>query len=337
VLPQKKQKIVLEKLHTNQRLLVTELFKMGLAIEMVDEDIELLKVISDDEQFFLLDRFTTVPNYISVTMTADKYLTKEILAKNGIAVPVGNFYCGEEKPRALAYASKLGFPIVFKPNHGSHGDFVCPCLNDKKELRLAIDHFVKHHNNKTAFIIEKYFIGREHRIFMTARNEFAVLERDPAHVFGDGKSTLKQLITYENIRRQKKSRRYLCPISVDAEMKRYLKQHSLTCHYIPKKGEKVYLRWTSNLAKGGVSIDHTNQVHPSVISIAKKVLKIFDLPVVGIDYITGDISQKASFDNYRIIEVNSNPGVAMHHYPAKGKSVNVARMLSRVMFPKVYE
>jgi D-alanine-D-alanine ligase-like ATP-grasp enzyme len=104
--------------------------------------------------------------------------------------------------------------------------------------------------------------------------------------------------------------------------------------YIPKEKEKVYLRYTSNLALGGVSIDATEKAHVSVIEIAKQALSTFSgMPCVGIDFITQDITADQSGIIHAIIEVNSNPGLTMHMQPAVGKPQNVASYLADVMFP----
>ena len=102
--------------------------------------------------------------------------------------------------------------------------------------------------------------------------------------------------------------------------------------HVPKFDEKIYLRLTSNIAKGGISHDLTDIAHPSAIDIANKVASVIKLPFMGIDFITDDISKPQNFDSYRIIEVNSCPGFAMHMYPCVGRPVNVAEMAVNVMF-----
>jgi cyanophycin synthetase len=78
----------------------------------------------------------------------------------------------------------------------------------------------------------------------------------------------------------------------------------------------------------------TDEVHPSVKELAIKTLACFPgLPVAGLDMLCEDPTKELSNDNYVIIEINSNPGLAMHTYPTKGKSRDVAQLLLEVMFP----
>ena len=102
--------------------------------------------------------------------------------------------------------------------------------------------------------------------------------------------------------------------------------------YIPSKDEKVYLRLTSNIAKGGVSHNMTSVVHPSAIEIAKKVIKLIPLPFLGIDFVTEDITKPQTYNSYRILEVNSSPGFAMHLLPAVGEPIDVGEYAIKVLF-----
>ena len=91
---------------------------------------------------------------------------------------------------------------------------------------------------------------------------------------------------------------------------------------------------------GGICEDYTDRVHPSVIDIGMRVLDVFPgLPYVGIDYMTNSIEELQNDDSYRIIEINTVPGVHMHFRPAIGKSQNIAKYMVDMIFPetKMYE
>lgn len=80
----------------------------------------------------------------------------------------------------------------------------------------------------------------------------------------------------------------------------------------------------------------TDVAHASVKLLAQKALAAFpNMPVAGLDLLCENVSEDLTNDNYVIIEVNSNPGLAMHTYPTEGKSINVAEDLLKVMFPYI--
>jgi len=324
----------LTKLHSNQRLLVEELMNRGIKVEMVDPEIELLKVIWQDRSEYLLDRFNSVAPHNLVKLSADKYLTKKLLSENGLNVAQGELFYGNQFEKAETYAKSMGFPVVIKPNWGSHGDCVYSNIHSSDTLEEYIRDFVKKNDTDSPFLLERQFIGKEYRIFITSRGDFAVLHRDPAHVVGDGQHTILELVTITSAKRTNRQNNSLCPIVLDKTSEDYLVMTNRRLTDIPANNEKVYLRSTSNIAKGGVSSDATDIVHPSVIDKAKQALGVFSgLPCVGIDLMTTDITKKQTKDNYVVLEVNSNPGLAMHMFPGIGKSRNVAKYLADVLFP----
>ena len=185
-----------------------------------------------------------------------------------------------------------------------------------------------------AFIIEKQFEGKEYRVFLTKTGDYAVLHREPAHVIGDGKHSIKELIEIENKKRKERVN-CLCPIAVDEITENYMKKYHILMEYIPKKNEKVYVRHNSNVAKGGLCIDYTDKIHPSVIENCKQILNTFSgLAYVGIDYMSKDITREQTSDMYNIVEVNTVPGIHMHMKPSEGKPRNVAKYMVDMIFPE---
>ncbi|MDO8507905.1 MAG: ATP-grasp domain-containing protein [bacterium] len=321
-------------MHTNQKLLVDELKRRGAKVRDADPEIELIEVIYEGRKEFLLDRFSSLSPYNLVKMTADKYLTKNLLRKNGISAPEGEVFSAHSFKEAVEYAQKIGFPVVVKPNWGSHGDSVFVEIKNERELVSAVNHLEEETGVNTLFLVEKHLPGKEYRVFITIEGKYAVLNRDPAHVIGDGKHNISELGEIESKKRDDRKKRYLCPIVFDRQVDNFLKESGKDLRYIPKKDEKIYLRKTSNLAKGGVSEDVTDEVHSSVIDIAQKVLDVFQgLPFIGLDIMTENIDEPQTKSSYGIVEVNSNPGLSMHMMPGKGKSRNVASYLADVMFP----
>ncbi len=322
-------------LHTNQKVLLNALIRHGAKIDITDKDCEVIRVFYNGKETYLLDRFTEVVSFNWVILTADKMFVKDLLLKNNISTPLGDIFSGFSKDIIKPYVEELGYPVVLKPVCGSHGDNVYSRLLDYEQLNKAVNRFIKKEGQDSDFIIEEYFPGFEHRIFITQKGDYAVLKREPAYVIGDGINTIIQLIKTENKRRKelkKVSETALCPIVIDEHVKKYLKEEGKSLNDIPNRNEKVYLRLTSNIAKGGVSHNMTKEVHPSVIEIAKKVASIIPLPFMGIDFITEDISKPQTYDSYRIIEVNSSPGFAMHMLPAIGEPVDVGEYAIKVLF-----
>jgi cyanophycin synthetase len=330
----------LKKLHTNQRLLIEALYSHGASVRILDPFEELIEVSYNGKIDFLLDRFSSKVPYHVVKMSADKHFTKNLLRNNHISTPIGHVFTSHTFFEAIEYAKTI-YPVVLKPNWGSHGDDVQVNLKNEEELKKAIFVFIENNNNDSAFIIEQFYPWQEYRLFITSAGGFAVIHRQSASIIGNGIDNIEQLVEQENkyrIELKKSVNTALCPIVLDYEVNRYLCEQNLTTLFIPPLGQQIFLRAESNLAKGGKAIDMTDIVHPSIKQLAINTLSCFPgLPVAGLDLLCKDITTSINEDNYTIIEVNSNPGLTMHTYPTEGKSRNVAKLLVEVMFTDLIE
>ena len=324
------------KLHTNQRLLVKEMQSRGINVDIIYKEIELIKAEYGKHIEWILDRDSSITPYSVSIICGDKYITKKILERNDISVPIGEKFLPNEWELSILYARKIGFPVVAKPVFGSHGDNIYMDIESEKELKDIVQN-VFANKLKTSFIIEKQFDGKEYRVFLTKEGKYAVLHREPAHVIGDGKHSILELIKIENKKREERTN-CLCPIAVDEITEIYMKKNNISMEDIPNKNQKVYLRHNSNVAKGGLCIDYTDKIHSSVIENCKKVLNVFSgLSYVGIDYMSKDIENNQSTDNYNIVEVNTVPGIHMHMKPSEGKARNVAKYMVDMIFPETKE
>ncbi len=321
--------IELNALHTNQRLLVKELQSRGVDVRIIDQSLELLEAEYKGHKEFLLDRDSSISPYPASVISGDKYLAKTLMKQAGFSVVEGKKFYPDEVDNALVYAQQLKFPLVVKPNFGSHGNGVHMDLDNLCQVKEATESL------DSAFIVEEQFEGKEHRVFVDKNGNYAVLHRDPAHIIGNGEKTIEQLAKEETEKRMNPRTNCLCPIILDEAVNEFLARNGKDLNYVPKSGEKVYLRHNSNVAVGAMCEDYTDKIHPSVIQICKEVLEVFHgLSYAGIDFLTKDVTVHQTPENYRIIEVNSVPGIHMHMHPGKGKPRNVAKYLADMIFPE---
>lgn len=331
-------KNIYENLHSNQKILIYEMLKRGINVEVIDDEKEIIKASYNGHDEILCDRDSSIMPYNVSILAGNKGFTKKNLFDNGISVPVGGTFLARDIKYVKQAFHVLGCPVVIKPTFGSHGFDVYINLNTEEEIEDALTKIINHRGPNTEILIEEYFPAKEYRVFLTIEGKYAVLLRDPAHVYGDGIHTIGELIAEENYNRMNPRTNALCEIIVDSELKKYIKDKGLSLDSIPDKGEKVYLRPNSNVATGGICEDYTDKVHPSVIKIGLEVLKAFPgLPYVGIDFMTNNISQEQTDESYRIIEINTVPGVHMHFRPAIGKSQNIAKYIVDLIYPETRE
>ncbi|HEY9633214.1 MAG TPA: cyanophycin synthetase [Coleofasciculaceae cyanobacterium] len=268
---------------------------------------------------------------LAVELACDKEGTKQILRDAGVPVPRGTvIYYMDELEAAIEDVG--GYPIVIKPLDGNHGRGITIDIQSWQEAEQAYD--VAREISR-GVIVERFYPGRDHRILVINGKLVAVAERVPAHVVGDGKSTIEELIeqTNRDPNRGEGHDNVLTKIIVDRNSFSLLHRQGYTLETVLKQGEVCYLRATANLSTGGIAVDRTDDVHPENIWLAQRVAKIIGLDIAGIDVVTPDITKPLREVDGVIVEVNAAPGFRMHVCPSQGLPRNVAAPVMDMLFP----
>lgn len=276
---------------------------------------------------------TDYSGILGVELACDKEGTKTILRSAGVPVPRGTVirYLDE---LADAIEEVGGFPIVIKPLDGNHGRGITIDINSMDEAEAAYD-AASAASKSRSVIVERYYKGRDHRLLVINGKLVAVAERVPAHVIGDGKSTIQELIdeTNRDPNRGVGHDNVLTKIEVDRNTHQLLAKKGYTLDTVLPAGEICYLRATANLSTGGIAIDRTDEIHPENVWLAERVAKIIGLDICGMDVVTPDISRPLREVDGVIVEVNAAPGFRMHVCPSKGLPRNVAAPVLDMLFP----
>ncbi len=111
----------------------------------------------------------------------------------------------------------------------------------------------------------------------------AAARREPAHVIGDGVSTIEQLIAIVNSdpRRSDGHGTVLSKIKIDAVAIGVLTEQGVTPESIPAAGRKILIRRNANLSTGGTATDVTDIVHPDVARQAVEAARVIGLDIAA--------------------------------------------------------
>lgn len=90
-----------------------------------------------------------------------------------------------------------GYPIVIKPLDGNHGRGITIDIKTWADAEHAYD-LASEASKTRSVIVERYYKGSDHRVLVINGKLVAVSERVPAHVVGDGHSTIETLIEETN-------------------------------------------------------------------------------------------------------------------------------------------
>jgi cyanophycin synthetase len=270
---------------------------------------------------------------LAVELACDKEGTKTILKDGGIPVPRGTViqYLDE---LSAAIEEVGGFPIVIKPLDGNHGRGISIDVKTQQEAEEAYD-LASAASKTRSVIVERYYKGSDHRILVINGKVAAVAERIPAHVVGDGRSTIEELIeiTNQDPNRGDGHANVLTKITIDKTALNVLEKQGYELTSILPQGAIAYLRATANLSTGGIAVDRTDEIHPENVWIAQRVAKLIGLDIAGIDVVTEDIRKPLKEVDGVIVEVNAAPGFRMHVAPSRGLPRNIAAPVIDMLFP----
>jgi cyanophycin synthetase len=268
--------------------------------------------------------------HLGVELAGDKDLTKSILGFHGVPVPKGDTTRHVET--AVRIANDIGWPVVVKPLDASQGRGIMTNIRDEEELRRAFEEAKKH---RSSVVVERFLSGADYRLLVVNFKFVAAAQRVPAHVIGDGKHSVRELVDIVNRdpRRGESHEKNLTKIKIDGDTERLLTLRGLSVDCVPKEGEFVQLKTTANLSTGGTSVDVTDRVHPANIEMAERIARLVDLNIAGIDVVAPAIDTPVAENGGGIVEVNAAPGFRMHTAPTEGKPRPVGEAVIDMLFP----
>ena len=329
---QKKQELVddtftegFEDMEFSTQILIKEAWKQKIDVEVLDRKENFLKLTKGRHiEYVKQATKTSRDSYITYLIMENKNVTNQILRSAGLQIPKDEVFTSAEAAIG-AYKQFEKIKSVIKPtttNHGIAVSFADP--GDKKSYVKAVNEAFKF---GTTILVEEFIEGEEYRLLVINGKTCSIVKRIPANVTGDGIHTISELISAKNA--DPKFHKYFngYRIKEGPTEAAYLSFQGMTFQCIPKKGVRVFLRANSNVGTGGDPIECLDQVHNSYKLLAEKAAHIAKAKICGVDMLIKNPKEKASKDNYGIIEINFNPAIQMHHYPVEGKGVNVAKLV----------
>lgn len=267
---------------------------------------------------------------IAVDIACNKEETKRMLDLASIPVASGSICVDEEDLENTI--KKIGYPIVIKPLDGNHGKGASINVVTWEDAVAGLEYAKKYSRR---VIVEKFITGFDFRVLVIDNKLVAAAKREPAHVIGDGKQTIQQLIdeTNRDPRRGYGHENVLTQIDVDRDTLDLLEKLNYTIDSVPKNGEIVYLKSTANLSTGGTSIDVTDMMHPENIFLCERISRVIGLDICGIDIMAENLTQPLKENGGCILEVNAAPGFRMHLAPSEGLPRNVAAPVIDMLYP----
>lgn len=273
---------------------------------------------------------TNKTSHIAVDIACNKETTKRMLSAASIPVAGGDICSTEEELESII--ATIGYPIVLKPLDGNHGKGASINVTTLEDAKAGLE-FAQKYGRRV--IVEKFITGFDFRVLVIDNKVVAASQRVPAHVKGNGKNNIQELIDIENLdpRRGYGHENVLTEISIDRDTTDLLSKMGYSLDTIPSNDELVYLKSTANLSTGGTSVDVTDLMHPENIFLSERIARVIGLDVCGIDIMAENLTQPLKENGGVILEVNAAPGFRMHLAPSEGLPRNVAAPVIDMLYP----
>lgn len=255
-----------------------------------------------------------------------KDLVEELLHGHGFSVPHGAAFARDALDEAeVFFKTLLSSPdgACVKPADGRLGELVHLRVRDINAFRVAFAAIAERHER---ILVEEMVPGTVFRFLCLAGRVVAVRYGQPVSVEGDGIHTIADLVRLKNAERQlNPGHNYAYQLGLGPSERRALEQAGLNSRDVPERGTKVLLGALSNIHQGAESIDVSDAVHASYVTLVENAIGHFPgMILCGADVAIPDVSQPETSDNYHILELNSGPDFSSHHYPWRGQPRDIA-------------
>lgn len=288
-------------LNAYARLLVDEARRRGISVEVTDAEGGFFRLTYGGRSIHCRESLSELTTGVAVSICDDKAVTRRVVERAGVEVPE---QAPAEDAAAVADLLQRAGAVVVKPARGEQGRGVAVGLTTTAEIDAAVAAARQHCDR---VLVEAMVEGQDLRLIVIDFKLVAAAIRRPAHVKGDGTSSVRRLIEQQSRRRMAatdgESR-----IPLDAETERTLTRAGVDLDTVLDAGRELNVRKTANLHTGGTIHDVTDIVHPRLVAAARTAAKAIDIPVTGIDLMV----KAPDKPDYVFIEANERPGLANH-------------------------
>ena len=282
--------------------------------------------------------------HANAEIALDKGYTKYFLQQFGYETPIGKtfltpLFFKRRKTRLLEsdapvnllkavpdyVEATFGYPCYIKPNDGSQGQDVHRA-DDRAALDEALTWFETAEHE--VVLVEAAIHLPEYRIVVYQDEVICCYGRYPLMVFGNGKSTIRELLNATEARYEQAGR----PPAIDLNDHRIgdtLRRQGLTLHSILAQGASAKIYDSANLSIGGTARDFTDELHPQWKNFAIELVQKFNLTLCGLDFCCVDITQPNTL--YSILELNATPTLSGYATLGETEYQRVRNLYRRIL------
>ena len=299
---------------THNRLVLSAARQLGLRAEELSY--RMLRISDGNRLVYSTDFDFSFESLTAHWLCGNKHLTSALLRERGIPVPDFAVYRATDLASAFSAFHGMSRPVVVKPCFGAGGEGITVGVATAREFRAACYRAAL---AADPIIVEQLVRGRHWRVTLFDGQLVFACERLPAHVVGDGRSSIEALVRRRNdaiVERAGLPSAY--PIHVDEDTLAALRDRRMTPQSVPGDGERVVLKRICNAAVGGMTVDITARLHDDFLDLARRAAAVMGARLAGVDIIGPDATQPLGDGCAFVNEVNTTPDLLLNHFDVSG-------------------
>ena len=244
-----------------------------------------------------------------------KVALKKFFMKHGVPTPKGGSACTWKTARTIW--NRIEKPVIIKPANGSRGRHSLTHLTTEADLRHG---YTIAKQLCCSVVVEEHLMGSVYRATYVGGTIAGVLRGDPPRITGDGTSSVRTLMIEKNANRPKE----VHEVEEKQTVEECLQRQGYTYDSVLENGKRIDLLEKIGLSYGGDAVEEFPRTHPKLLAELKRAGDLLNIPLVGFDFISEDITKDPTGVRWGIIEANSMPFIDLHHDPRAGTPINVA-------------
>jgi cyanophycin synthetase len=262
------------------------------------------------------------------TLSVDKEAAYAAAQAAGIPVPATDLIATKDtfdETKAMEMIASHA-PLVVKPNDSSLSRGLTLNVRTKEQLLDAV--VSARQVKQSDVLVQRQVEGEEIRFVIIKGKVVAAMLRRTPRVVGDGRHSVRELITIENQLRQSLKFPYitypqLTPDNIDESF--------FTDETILAKGELLELSRATMIKNGCSVFEILDAVHDTYIKAVERLVSTIDTDFLVADFIVEDFSKPASMYNYSFLEFNVSPVLKLCYGCRDGKMFDIVPLVAQLI------
>jgi D-alanine-D-alanine ligase-like ATP-grasp enzyme len=282
-----------------------------LGAEATDLSRGFVELRRGENRIIVWNHWVPLDKVVTLKLTLEKPLVHRILTAEGLPVPEHELFDANDLAPARDFIARQDGPCVVKPVDREGGTVITSGIRTPADLRRAR---LRARRLSRRLLIERQVPGENYRLLFLDGKLLDVVRRHPPRLVGDGRSSVRDLLTAENDRRHAAAggdRTWELVADLDTVLT--LKEQGLTLGSAPPAGESVVVKTVINSNGPEFNESVRDEVSDALVADAARASTVLGVRLAGVDIITPDCRQSLAAAGGVILEVNATPGLHYHY------------------------